>query len=103
MLFALGTAGLTPRREPGLEPAAPKTAPPTPASQKEKAAPKPEAEAPKEEGSGKVEVKKENGAFGLSLVGGSDTPLVKYHTSNNASYIAHRGVQMGGFRRRKYT
>ena len=33
---------------------------------------------PKEDLTGKVDLKKENGGYGLSLVGGVDTPLVTY-------------------------
>ena len=65
---------MTPRREPGAEVAS-KPAASTAAADQEKAVPK-EEEKPKEETTGKVELKKETGGFGLSLVGGADTPLV---------------------------
>lgn len=34
---------------------------------------------PKEEKKGKVDLKKEKNSFGLGLVGGSDTPLVRIY------------------------
>ena len=60
---------MTPRREPGLD------AKPCPAKAGAEPAVKEEVR-PKEELTGKVELKKEGGVLGLTVVGGADTALV---------------------------